>query len=148
MLGVIAAQHADLADVVIREDIVQPGITAAPTLLKTVFDNLIDNAIKYKKPDQPRARVQVSCSMDHDGARQYLAVAFRDEGIGMDERQADQCFYQGQGSGEGWGEGLYFAKYVVGLHAGKIRVGKAYTAPGRGAEIIISLPFIEEASGV
>ncbi len=63
----------------------------------------------------------------------------------MDERQADLCFYKGKGTQDGWGQGLYFAKYVVGLHAGKIRVGKEYTCLGRGTEIIINLPFIEES---
>lgn len=148
MLNGIAAQHADLADLEIREGSAPPRIIAAPTLLRTVFENLIDNAIKYKKPEQPRARITVSCGMDRDGARQYAMVCFRDEGVGMNEQQADQCFYKGVGSGEGWGQGLYFAKYVVGLHAGKIRVGKDYTAPGVGSEFIISLPYVEEAAGV
>ena len=70
----------------------------------------------------------------------------------MDEQQADQCFYKGISSparlGGSWGQGLYFAKYVVGLHAGKIRVGKGYTAPGRGTEFIISLPFFEDTTDV
>ena len=37
---------------------------------------------------------------------------------------------------------------IIRLHAGKIRVGKEYTAPGAGTEIIINLPFIEERLGV
>jgi K+-sensing histidine kinase KdpD len=117
-------------------------------LLKTVFENVIDNAIKYKKPDQPRAKVQLSCATDRDGSRRYLTLTIRDEGIGMDEQQADLCFYRGRGMGESWGQGLYFAKYVVGLHAGKIRIGKEYTAPGVGTEIIINFPFVEETTDV
>jgi sensor histidine kinase regulating citrate/malate metabolism len=66
----------------------------------------------------------------------------------MDEEEADRCFYKGTSSQEGWGQGLYFVKYVIGLHAGKIRVGKEYTAPGVGTEIIINLPFVEEAFDV
>jgi sensor histidine kinase regulating citrate/malate metabolism len=86
--------------------------------------------------------------MDTDVRRQYLSLSFRDEGIGMNEHEADFCFYKGKGNREGWGQGLYFVKYVVGLHAGKIRVGKEYTAPGVGTEIIINLPFIEESLNV
>jgi K+-sensing histidine kinase KdpD len=123
-------------------------IYAAPPLLKTVFENVFDNAVKYKKPDQPRARLLVSCAMDRDGGRRYVTVSVRDEGVGMDEQRADLCFYKGKGTGESWGQGLYFAKYVVGLHAGKIRIGKEYTAPGTGTEIIINLPFVEEAPNV
>lgn len=148
MLGDLTRQYGDLADIAVRESAAVPLIYAAPPLLKTVFENLIDNAIKYKKPDQPRAHVLVSCSMDRDGGRQYVTVSIRDEGIGMDEQQADRCFYKGRTAGEGWGQGLYFAKYVVGLHAGKIRIGKEYTAPGTGTEIIINFPFVEEGPDV
>ena len=148
MLDELAIQYGDLADIAVHENAAVPMIYAAPPLLKTVFENLIDNSIKYKKPDQPRARVLVSCSTDRDGSRRYVTVSFRDEGIGMDEQQADQCFYKGRTTGEGWGQGLYYAKYVTGLHAGKIRIGKEYAAPERGAEIIINLPFVEESPDV
>jgi signal transduction histidine kinase len=148
MLNDMVVHYNDLADISANESAVVPMIYAAPPLLKTVFENLIDNSIKYKKPDQPRARVMISCSTDRDGSRRYVTVSFRDEGIGMDEQQADQCFYKGRTSGEGWGQGLYYAKYVIGLHAGKIRIGKEYTAGGVGTEIIINLPFVEETLDV
>jgi signal transduction histidine kinase len=148
MLEGIAAHFTDLAEMQVLGGGMPHRITAVPTLLRTVFENLIDNAIKHKKPEQPRAYVRISCDRDADGGRKYVMVIIRDEGVGMDEQQAEQCFYKGMGSGGGWGQGLYFAKYVVGLHAGKIRVGKDYTAPGRGTEFIISLPFIEEPADV
>jgi signal transduction histidine kinase len=148
MLGDLTTQYGDMADIALVESTAVPKIYAAPPLLKTVFENLADNSIKYKKPDQPRAHVRITCSTDRDGTRRYVTVSFRDEGVGMDEIQADQCFYKGRTTGEGWGQGLYYAKYVVGLHAGKIRIGKEYTSPGRGAEIIINLPLVEEATDV
>ena len=148
MLNDLAVQYGDLADIAIHESVSMPMIYAAPPLLKTVFENVIDNAVKYKKPEQTRARLVVSCAMDQDGNRRYVTVSMRDAGVGMDEKQADQCFYKGRGTGESWGQGLYFAKYVVGLHAGKIRIGKEYTAPGTGTEIMINLPFVEEALDV
>ena len=148
MLSDLMVQYEDLADIAIQESVIVPMIYAAPPLLKTVFENVFDNAVKYKKPEQPRARLLVSCAMDRDGGRRYVTVSVRDEGVGMDEQRADLCFYKGKGTGESWGQGLYFAKYVVGLHAGKIRIGKEYTAPGTGTEIIINLPFVEEAPNV
>jgi signal transduction histidine kinase len=144
----LAAQYSDLAEINFSEKPPAPSIFASQMLLKTVFENLIDNSIKYKRPEQPRARIFLSCSMDIDVRRQYVSLSFRDEGIGMTEQEADLCFYKRQDSQEGWGEGLYFVKYVVGLHAGKIRVGKEYTSPDRGTEIIINLPFVEEALNV
>ena len=148
MLDDLSVQYSDLIDISINESVAVPLIYAAPPLLKTVFENVFDNAVKYKKPDQSRARVVVSCTMDRDGSRRYVTVSVKDEGVGMDEQQADLCFYKGKGTGQSWGQGLYFAKYVIGLHAGKIRIGKEYTAAGVGSEIIINLPFVEEAPDV
>jgi signal transduction histidine kinase len=148
MIRLLSAQYGDLADIRVQEKMITPMIYAAPPLLKTVFENIFDNSIKYKKPEQPRADIAVSCAMDQDGSRRYVTVSIRDSGVGMNEQQADLCFYKGRGMGESWGQGLYFAKYVVGLHAGKIRIGKDYTAPGVGTEIIINLPFVEETHHV
>ncbi len=148
MLSELIKQYSDFADFSFQEKMPHPAIFASRTLLRTVFENLIDNAIKYKKPEQPRARISLSCSFDIDGKRRYVSLSFRDEGVGMNEQEADQCFYKGKGTHEGWGQGLYFVKYVVGLHAGKIRVGKEYTSLGVGTEIIINLPFVEEAINV
>jgi signal transduction histidine kinase len=148
MLSEIAEQYRDLADVTFRDQLFPPDIYASEDLLRTVFENLIDNAVKFKKPGQPRAKIIVSFSIDRDVKRPYVALSFMDEGIGMNEQQADESFYKGVDSSTGWGQGLYFAKYVIGLHAGKIRVGKEHTAPGTGTEIIINLPFVEEALNV
>lgn len=148
MLEELGGQYRDLADFRFRDNVSPPPIFASRELLRTVFENLIDNSIKYKKPEQTHARINLSCSLNTDGMRRYVSVSFRDEGIGMDEQEADRCFYKGKGSDSGWGQGLYFAKYVIGLHAGKIRTGKEYTAPGAGVEMIIHLPFVEESIDV
>jgi signal transduction histidine kinase len=147
MLRELSRQYDDLADITMHEASV-PDIFASPALLITVFENIIDNSIKYKKPEQPLARIAVAFSHDFDGRRSYVTLCFRDEGLGMDEGQADRCFYKGKSTEGGWGQGLYFVKYVVGLHAGKVRVGKEYTAPLTGTEIIINLPLVEEELNV
>ncbi len=146
----LSMHYTDMAEFHFEGGEVSEPIFASPELLKSVFEILIDNSIKYKKPGQPRAIIRVSCHTDEDSRRKYVSLAVRDEGIGMDEEQADRSFYKGSGAStsEGWGMGLYFAKYVVGLHAGRIRVGKGYTAPGRGVEIIINLPHVEESLDV
>ncbi len=148
LLTDLSVRFSDLAEVKFEDQVRLPNIYASHDLLRSVFENLFDNAMKYKKPEQPRAVILISFSIDRDGSRPYVALSFKDEGIGMDEQQAEQCFYKGTGSDSGWGQGLYFAKYVVGLHAGKIRVGKECTSPGTGTEIIINLPFVEETLNV
>jgi len=148
MLDSLALQFSDFANISIHGCATLPPIYAAPELVRTVFENIFDNAVKYKKPDNNVAQVLVSCAIDQDGSRRYVTISICDQGIGMDEQQADQCFYKGKGIGDSWGQGLYYAKYVVGLHAGRIRIGKEYTAPGTGIEIIINLPFVEESLDV
>lgn len=148
MLRTLAKQYGDLAEFAFGEGMPSPKIYASKTLLKTVFENIIDNAIKYKKPEQERARLSVALRMDLDNKRRYVSISFRDEGKGMNEEEAESCCYGAKSTQEGWGQGLYFAKYVIGLHAGRLRVGRNYTAPGVGTEIIIHLPFVEEALGV
>lgn len=148
MLAALPGQFADIAEIDVRCH--SPvSIVASPTLLKTVFENLIDNSIKYRKPSQARAPIHIACYEEMDGRRRYLSISFRDEGVGMDEEFAEECCYKKTGGGgEGWGQGLYFVKYAVGLHAGKVRVGREYTAPGRGTEMIINLPYVEESPDV
>jgi signal transduction histidine kinase len=146
ILNSLAKQYSDFIDITFQRDFPIPAIFASETLLKTVFENIIDNAIRYKKPGQSCSQMTILFTMDIDGRRRYVSISFRDNGLGMDEQQADQCFYNRISSQEGWGQGLYFAKYVIGLHAGKIRVGKEYTSLGKGTEIIINLPFVEEAA--
>lgn len=150
MFSKLAEHYSDFAEINFKDrmDMTAPLIFASETLLKTVFENLIDNSIKYKKPEQDRARIHLACSIDIDSKRRYVSLSFKDEGIGMDEIEVDQCFYKRKSTQDGWGQGLYFVKYVIGLHAGKIRVGREYTAHGRGTEIIISLPFVEEEINV
>lgn len=150
MLQNTASKHVDLAEFHSECKASEPVIFASSTLLKTVFENIIDNAIKYKKPRQDKARIHLSCFIDTDGTRKYVSLSIRDEGIGMSEQEAEQCFYKGKGAKDstGWGEGLYFTKYVVGLHAGKIRVGTENTALDMGTEIIIKLPYVQEAINV
>jgi len=148
LLREASRHYGDLAEIAVRENGPPLMIYASAALLRTVFENVLDNAVKYRKPGQALARIAIETSLDTDGSRPYVTVSLRDEGRGMDEQQADQCFYRGKGSGESWGQGLYFAKYVVGLHAGKIRIGREHTATGKGTEVIIKLPFVEEALDV
>jgi signal transduction histidine kinase len=149
LLKEIAEDYKEQADITFDEKGWAPEIFAATPLIKTVFDNIIDNSVKYKKENQPLALISVSLSMDKDDKRKYVVLSFRDQGIGMDEETAGLCFYKSGRSKEGWGQGMYFSKYVIGLHAGKIRVGQENTEHDLGTEILIHLPYVvEEAENV
>ena len=100
-------------------------------LLKEVWVNLLDNAVKFSPPGG---------TLKQEG--NILAAAIRDEGPGMDENvQAhifDQ-FYQGDASHrtEGNGLGLTIVRRIVALHGGDVRVE---SAPENGSVFTVRLP--------
>ena len=102
-----------------------------------VFNNLIENAIKYCPPG---ARIDVRISR----ANGKVMVAVQDNGPGMDPSRLDNLFIPFRRaraatlSGEqGTGLGLAIAKHIVDLHGGKIRVESQV---GKGTTFYVSLP--------
>ena len=92
-----------------------------------VFQNLISNAIKFKKEDKP-PEIQIFARKDNERNEYVFSVA--DNGIGMDPQYADRIFtifqklhtldeYQGSGIG------LSIVKRIVERHGGKIWVKSA-----------------------
>lgn len=110
-------------------------------LLKEVWMNLLDNAIKFSPPGG-RVTVKLRGIPAAAGGAAAVEAAVRDEGPGMDlatqARIFDQ-FYQGESShaGEGCGLGLAMVKRVVELHKGSVGVE---SAPGRGSCFTVWLP--------
>ena len=104
-------------------------------LLKQVWTNLIDNAIKFSP-----AKSRISLSMtQHSGS---FTIAVTDYGCGMDEKTQHNIFdkfYQGDSShsSEGNGLGLALVKKIVELHHGTITV---QSQPLQGSSFIVTLP--------
>ncbi len=99
-----------------------PEISGDPDQLKLVFENLLDNAIKFS-PDGGEIRLKLEQAPDH------VLVSVSDQGIGIPENQLERIFerfYQIDGSAtrrfEGVGLGLTIAKQIVEAHGGKIWV--------------------------
>lgn len=91
-------------------------------LLRQVFSNLIENAIKYS-PEGSKVLV----STEEINGRVVIQVA--DQGIGVPEIEVNNIFTKFYRSAEaknsgikGSGLGLYLAKYFVELHNGSIQV--------------------------
>ena len=104
-------------------------------LMEQVWINLLDNAIKHS-PSGGTISVGLT---DTEAA---LAVRIADRGDGMREdvqKHIFEKFYQGDAShrAEGNGLGLALVKRIVELCRGEISVK---SAPGSGAEFVISLP--------
>ncbi|MCB0475933.1 MAG: HAMP domain-containing histidine kinase, partial [Flavobacteriaceae bacterium] len=104
--------------------------------LRTVFRNLISNAVKFSKKD---GQVIITARM----VRQQLEVAVQDSGIGLPAEKLEELYslkkmIQKGSSGEpGTGLGLVLCQYLMELHQGKIW---AESEEGKGATFIISLP--------
>jgi signal transduction histidine kinase len=114
-----------------------PSTQGDPVLLRQVWMNLLDNALKYSR-HSPAPLVEIT------GERRAGAVEYtvRDNGVGFDMRDAGRLFsaFQRLASGaefEGHGIGLAIVQRVVRRHGGKI---VAESAPGKGATFRLTLP--------
>lgn len=104
-------------------------------LLKQVWMNLIDNAIKFSPA---RSEILLLLDIDNDS----IKVIVKDSGIGIDKNAQHSIFdkfYQGDTShsSEGNGLGLPLVKKIVELHYGSVTVK---SQPGRGSTFIVTLP--------
>ena len=102
------------------------------------FTNLIENAIKYNKPE---GRVRVSLNADH----QYMYLKVEDTGIGMPEEALEHIFerfYRVDKSHSreigGTGLGLAITRSAVLMHRGQIKV---YSTEGEGTTFNVRIPL-------
>lgn len=107
------------------------------TDLKTVFNNLVSNAIKYADFSKPEQWVRVKSYRDGDSC--FIEV--EDNGIGIQPAQRGNIFKKYFKSGtnkKSMGLGLYFVKQAIEQMNGTIAVK---SSPGYGTSFIVSLPL-------
>jgi PAS domain S-box-containing protein len=111
-----------------------PTVEGDAGQLRQVFQNLIANAVKFRRPDVT-PRVQIAAEpAEVDGAPGW-AVSVEDNGIGIDPKYADRVFQVFQrlhtrDEYAGTGIGLAIVKKVVERHGGTIAFEPAREGPG------------------
>jgi len=118
-----------------------PMVMASSVELRAVFQHLIANAIKFRKPDcRPRIVVKVRQA---DG---FESFCVQDNGRGFDPRFREDVFnvfrkLDGRDT-EGMGIGLAICRKAIERHGGRI---SADPQPGVGTRIIFTLPGHRQA---
>ncbi|MEM8934330.1 MAG: HAMP domain-containing sensor histidine kinase, partial [Acidobacteriota bacterium] len=120
-----------------------PKALGDPERLAVVFQNLIENAIKYSG-DVAEPRIEVHARQRGDRVR----CRVRDNGIGIAPEHLGEVFglfRQLDPQAEGSGIGLALVRRVVEAHGGKIRVRSE--GVGQGTSFVFDLPAAEPAIG-
>ncbi|MFD4949568.1 ATP-binding protein [Streptomyces sp. NPDC058239] len=97
-----------------------PEPTGDATALSMVWQNLIGNAVKFRRPDVP-CRITIGCARDGDDWRFSVA----DNGIGIPPEFSQKVFVifqrlHGREQYEGTGIGLALCRKIVEFHGGRI----------------------------
>jgi signal transduction histidine kinase len=104
-----------------------------PYLLKTAFQNIIENACKFS-PDK-KAIVSLS-QMDNE-----LVITIADHGPGIDQKDLKHVFepfFRTNASSKirGYGIGLSLSQRIISIHKGTIELS---SQPGQGTEVVVKL---------
>ncbi|MDW7691082.1 PAS domain S-box protein [Flammeovirgaceae bacterium SG7u.111] len=116
-----------------------PKIEGDPTQLRQLFQNLISNAIKFKKDGEDPV-ITIELKQPTDSTEDKIEIHVRDNGIGFDEKYLDRIFNIFQRIAgrqyEGSGIGLSICKKIAIRHGGNIT---AHSTSGEGSTFIVIL---------
>ncbi len=110
-------------------------IEADKTLVQEIIINIVENAVKYSKPD---TCVEIK-SFEEDN---FVNIEVIDQGIGIKEEHLSlvfEKFYRSENSTstQGTGLGLFLVKYFIELHNGYINIESKIDS---GTKVVVKLP--------
>ena len=113
---------------------------------QNAITNLMDNAVKYRKPDQP---VDIHIRTWNENDRLCFSIADNGQGIKRENvKKIFEKFYRVHTGNvhdvKGFGLGLAYVKRIINLHEGDIRCESEL---GKGTKFTISLPILHEDAG-
>ena len=110
---------------------------------QNAITNLMDNAVKYRKPDEP---VNIHLRTWNEG--EHLCFSIQDNGQGIKRENVKKIFdkfYRVHTGNvhdvKGFGLGLAYVKKIINLHDGEI---KCDSDLGKGTKFTITLPVLKE----
>jgi two-component system phosphate regulon sensor histidine kinase PhoR len=110
---------------------------------QNAITNLMDNAVKYRKQDEP-LDIYINTWNDHE--KLYLSI--RDTGQGIKKENVKKIFDKfyrvhtgNKHDVKGFGLGLAYVKKIIDMHQGDI---KCESELGKGTKFTISLPILKE----
>lgn len=134
-----------------------PRIQADPVQMRQLLQNLIGNALKFHRVDEPpRVKIYgrfVKGRQDRQPGQgpldEQCCLSVEDNGIGFDEKYLDRVFgifqrLHSRDVYEGTGIGLAICRRIVERHQGTIT---ARSVPGRGTTFEIVLPVAHPKTG-
>ena len=133
-----------------------PNVHADPTQMRQLFQNLLVNALKFRKPGVvPEVTVRAIPASDLSmiaippPPTTGWRITVTDNGIGFDPAYSERIFelfqrLHGRGEYDGTGIGLAVCRKIVERHSGQII---ARGRPGEGAEFLIDLPDLANPVG-
>lgn len=123
---------------------IDSAIYVDETHFQNAITNLMDNAVKYRKPEEP---LDIYIKTWNDDQHLYLSI--RDTGQGIKKENVKKIFekfYRVHTGNvhdvKGFGLGLAYVKKIVDLHGGEIKVESEYA---KGTKFTIKLPVIKDA---
>ncbi len=120
-----------------------PTLQAEPMQMRQLLHNLLGNAAKFRREDEP-LRLHVGAEQK-DGE---LVLSVRDNGIGFDTKYVDRIFspfqrLHGRDTYAGTGMGLAICRRIAQRHGGDI---DAESTPGEGTTFSVTLSLTPSTS--
>ena len=118
-----------------------PKVWGVSSQMRQLFQNLLSNALKFRKKEE----IPMVTIYSDDSIIDFHRIIVQDNGIGFDAKYADEIFMvfkrlHSYHEFEGSGVGLSICKKIIDRHNGLIR---AESKIGYGSKFIIDLPVLK-----